>query len=142
MIGQAPSLPTGGNSRPELSPVVRPSKNLPDLAPRCGRCKRRHLPTLRCWAGKYAMAITRHVLATQGRTCWMCGRRATSSDHVQARSYGGDDSDDNLRPSCADCNARRGNAPNPFKPEPEPGRSGAGLSDRWRGATLDPGPVP
>lgn len=108
----------------------------PDLAPRCLRCRRRHLVTLRCWSGKYAQAITRHVLLTQGRTCWICGRRAATADHVVARSYGGDDSDQNLRPSCADCNARRGNNPNPFKPEAEPGRTGRALSSRWRSPNL------
>jgi 5-methylcytosine-specific restriction endonuclease McrA len=110
----------------------------PPLAPRCLKCNRRHLPTLRCWTGTYAQRMTRHVLMTQGRTCWICGGRATTADHVIARSYGGTDDPENLRPSCARDNSIRGNTPNPFPLDPEPPRTGAKLSSRWSVDRIEP----
>lgn len=101
------------------------------LAPRCPRCRRRHLPSLPCWSGHYAQRINAHVLATQGRRCWMCGGHATSADHVHPRSRGGTDEDRNLRPACAKHNSARGNKMNPFQPD-QTTINPATLSARWR----------
>ena len=80
-------------------------------APRCGRCRRRHLPALPCWAGRYAQATTRMVIATYGTVCHICRRPgATSADHVLPRSRGGTDAIGNLRPAHRRCNSRRGDA--------------------------------
>ena len=104
---------------------------VPQLEDRCAKCKRRHRAVLPCWSGKYAQRITRHVLRTQGTTCWMCGGTATTADHILARSRGGDDTDQNLRPACQVDNGRRGNTPNPFPLDPEPVTREAALSSRW-----------
>jgi 5-methylcytosine-specific restriction endonuclease McrA len=76
------------------------------------------------------------VLATKGTTCWLhlqgCTLVATEADHELPRSHGGDDSEENLLPSCRHCNARRGNAANPFKPDAPVTPAGVGLSPRWR----------
>lgn len=104
-----------------------------ELAPRCARCRSRHLPTLRCWRGRYAQDMTRHVLTTQGRVCWLCGRPgADSADHVTPRSHGGTDDPNNLRPAhTSPCNSRRGNR-HPFPTTtPEPAPAALGLSTRW-----------
>jgi 5-methylcytosine-specific restriction endonuclease McrA len=99
----------------------------------CPRCHRRHRADLPCWVGRYAQRMVWHVLHSQGRVCWICGEHATSADHVRPRSRGGDDSDENLRPCCGPCNARRGNKPNPFPPtSADVAPSGVGLSPRWR----------
>lgn len=102
------------------------------LAPYCSRCRHRHDPAAKCWAGSRRARIVAHVLATQGRVCWICGGPASTVDHVMPRSKGGDDSDGNLRPACHSCNSRRGNDDNPFEPEPVTMPAGVGLSDRWR----------
>lgn len=83
-------------------------------APRCGRCTRLHLTTLPCWASTYAARLVAATLATKGRTCWLCGEPgADSADHRIPRSYGGDDSPENLWPAHGRCNSERGNAPPP-----------------------------
>jgi 5-methylcytosine-specific restriction endonuclease McrA len=77
------------------------------------------------------MGMVRHVLNTQGRTCWICGGRATSADHVTPRSLGGDDTDANLRPACQPCNAKRGAQENPFDAEQPAALNGPPVSSRW-----------
>jgi hypothetical protein len=110
---------------------MRPEQLTHPLAPLCPRCGHRHLIEMRCWAGTYARKISAHVLATQGRTCWICGRTATSADHVIPRSRGGSDREENLRPCCKSCNSRKMTKDNPFPRDPEPERSAAPLSARW-----------
>jgi hypothetical protein len=104
-----------------------------ELAPVCGRCRKRHLVGLPCWRGTYATRVTRAVLATQGTVCWLCGKAgADSADHVTPRSRCGTDDPGNLRPAHNDpCNSRRQNR-DPFDPDPEPRPAGVGLSPRWR----------
>lgn len=103
-----------------------------ELAPRCGRCGKRHLVGLACWVGRYATRTTAAVLATQGTVCWLCGKSgADSADHVVPRSRGGTDHPDQLRPAHHECNSRRQNR-QPFDPDPEPRPTGVGLSPRWR----------
>ena len=81
-----------------------------DLAPRCVRCRKRHLPSLPCWRGRYSIAKTRRVYATQGRVCWLCGiDGADTVDHVIPRSRCGTDAPENLRPAHDACNKARGN---------------------------------
>lgn len=83
-------------------------------APRCPRCTRLHLTTLPCWASTYASRLVATTLATKGRTCWLCGEPgADSADHRIPRSYGGDDSPENLWPAHGRCNSERGNSPPP-----------------------------
>jgi hypothetical protein len=53
------------------------------------------------------------VLATYGDVCMLrmagCTRTATTKDHVVPYSMGGDDSIENFRPACRNCNSKRGN---------------------------------
>lgn len=107
-------------------------------APRCGDCRRRHNADLPCWRGAYARDVTREVLATQGNVCWMCGGKATTADHLEARARGGNDGMENLRPACRPCNSRKGTDGNPFEPEAETRPTGVGLSGRWRTAADTP----
>ena len=80
-------------------------------APLCPRCRRRHVPVLPCWAGRYAQAMTRLTLTTWGRVCHICGKPgATSADHLLPRSRCGTDAITNLRPAHRRCNSRRGDA--------------------------------
>lgn len=84
------------------------------LAPVCTHCHKRHLPSLRCWRGRYSTRLKGRVLAIKGRTCWLCGLPgADSIDHVIPRSRGGDDTDPNLMPAHVLCNVQRGNGPPP-----------------------------
>jgi 5-methylcytosine-specific restriction endonuclease McrA len=106
-----------------------------ELAPRCGRCRKRHLVGLPCWRGAYAAATTRALLATQGTVCWLCGKAgADSADHVVPRSKCGTDDLALMRPAHRECNSRRQNR-DPFEPDPEPRPTGVGLSPRWRTPT-------
>lgn len=97
---------------------------------RCARCQRPHRADLPCWRGSYASRITRHILTTKGRICWVCRGVAVSADHVLERSAGGDDTDDNLRPCCLSCNGRRAHRSNPFDQDP-PVESTLPRSERW-----------
>jgi hypothetical protein len=53
------------------------------------------------------------VLAEYGTACMVrmagCTRVATTKDHIVPYSHGGDDSLANFRPSCRNCNSKRGN---------------------------------
>jgi len=44
------------------------------------------------------------IFARYGRVCVHCGAPATDVDHLVPIAVGGDDSLENLRPSCARCN--------------------------------------
>lgn len=83
-------------------------------APRCGRCSRLHLATLPCWGSTYRQRLVAATLSTKGNLCWLCGEHgADTVDHRVPRSYGGDDSPENLMPAHLSCNSERGNAPPP-----------------------------
>lgn len=80
-----------------------------DLVAPCSRCRRRHLPGLPCWGGRYAQALRSLVLETFGDRCWLCGDPgATTADHVQPRARGGTDALENMRPAHSFCNTGRG----------------------------------
>jgi len=88
--------------------------NVPALAPRCARCRNRHLVALPCWRGRYVQRIARAVLAEHGDSCVHCGRHgARSVEHVVPRSYGGLDTLTNCRPAHLLCNQERGVRPMP-----------------------------
>lgn len=98
----------------------------PDLAPRCNRCRHRHLETLPCWAGRYVQIIRTVVFDTYGTDCWLCGHPdATTVDHVHPRSRGGTDALANLRPAHLFCNTGRGASP------PRPPAVTVETSERW-----------
>lgn len=79
------------------------------LAPRCSKCARRHLPALPCWVGRYAQRVTAAVIAHWGPVCIHCDRDgATTAEHVIPRAYCGTDALDNLRPAHLQCNVKRG----------------------------------
>ena len=107
-------------------------------APRCARCKRQHDPELPCWQGKYSRGVTAHVLATQGRLCWLaypgrCTGLATQADHIRPRSEWGSDDPGNLRPACRSCNsARHRDAPFDVDPTPLPRPASPPISSAWR----------
>lgn len=100
-------------------------------SPRCAKCRHRHRVELPCWKGAHRDAVTAMVLA-QSSVCWICRGPATTADHIQPRSQGGDDSPENCRPACLPCNSGRGTADNPFSPEEPTPRAGVPLSPRWR----------
>jgi hypothetical protein len=82
------------------------------LAPRCPRCRHRHLVELRCWAGRYVAQVLGLVLTTYGDTCCHCAQPgARSVEHVQPRSHGGTDDLANLLPAHLRCNQERGTRP-------------------------------
>ncbi|MGF0262557.1 HNH endonuclease [Rhodococcus ruber] len=54
--------------------------------------------------------------AYYGGRCWICGGKATVTDHVKPLSKGGSNWPSNARPACVPCNASK-NAKWPFKPE-------------------------
>lgn len=43
-----------------------------------------------------------------GNLCWVCGAGAKQTDHVIALAAGGSNWPANMRPACAQCNARKG----------------------------------
>ncbi|MCK6508197.1 HNH endonuclease [Myxococcota bacterium] len=50
------------------------------------------------------------VLATHGRVCWICGKPIGDDltlDHVKAKSEGGSNGEENLRPAHWKCNFDR-----------------------------------
>lgn len=61
--------------------------------------------------GRENSRLTRAVIEVYGSACWLqlpgCTRRATTKDHVIPVAAGGDDSIENLRPACNNCNAKR-----------------------------------
>ncbi|GAA1354004.1 HNH endonuclease [Falsarthrobacter nasiphocae] len=55
------------------------------------------------------LAVTRRgVLRRDGHRCAYCGRTATTVDHIQPRSRGGEDSWENLVACCLACNGAKG----------------------------------
>lgn len=102
------------------------------LSPRCPTCRARHRPDLPHWWGRYATEMSRLTLATHAPVCHMCGEFADTADHVTPRSLGGGDDPENLLPACRSCNSRRGNDPNPHKPDEPVTPAGVGLTERWR----------
>jgi 5-methylcytosine-specific restriction endonuclease McrA len=81
----------------------------PDLSPNCPKCRHRHLPALRCWAGRYSQQLANATFTLYGDTCWLCGfPGADTCDHVQPRARGGTDTLANLRPAHRFCNTGRG----------------------------------
>lgn len=72
------------------------------------------------------------MVLRQSRTCWICRGTATTADHILARSRGGDDQPENLRPACGPCNSARGTRENPFTAEEPVPPAGVQLSPRWR----------
>lgn len=58
----------------------------------------------------YGTEQKRDLAAMTNQHCWYCGEKLDSGlhiEHQQPRSRNGPDSDDNLVPSCADCNMRK-----------------------------------
>lgn len=103
------------------------------LASPCPVCRRRHLADLPCWLGEYRTIVTAALFETvpPRRPCWICGKDgASTADHLTARSRGGTDALENLRPAHLACNAARGNADPANLPvvigEPDP------IPPRWR----------
>ena len=98
-------------------------------APHCRRCRRRHLPGLPCWGGRYVVKVRALVLSTYGDICCHCGLPGSRSvEHLQPRSHGGTDQLDNLRPAHLACNVSRGTNPMPgWGLEPVPVET----SPRW-----------
>lgn len=64
-------------------------------------------------SGRASTELTALVLATYGNVCHLrlpgCTRVATTKDHIVPYSLGGDDSLENFRPACRNCNSKRGN---------------------------------
>lgn len=64
------------------------------------------------YAPKVSVARRRQHWQRTGGRCWYCGktfsrRSAMQLDHIQARSRGGSNDDQNLVPCCKDCNRRK-----------------------------------
>lgn len=61
--------------------------------------------------GRRNSAMTRHVIEQYGAECYLhlpgCTYVATTRDHVIPLAAGGEDSLDNCRPACRNCNSRR-----------------------------------
>ncbi|MET7808612.1 HNH endonuclease [Micromonospora chersina] len=58
-------------------------------------------------------ATTEQVMARwryYGDRCWMCGDRATATDHVKPLAAGGSNWPANLRPACEHCNCVKGHS--------------------------------
>jgi 5-methylcytosine-specific restriction endonuclease McrA len=43
-----------------------------------------------------------------GNKCWVCGEKATATDHVKSLFRGGSHWPANLRPICKPCNSKKG----------------------------------
>ena len=56
---------------------------------------------------RWRYVVKPRILARDGFTCWNCGGRATTVDHIVPRAAGGSDRPDNLRASCVRCNLIR-----------------------------------
>ncbi|QMV84740.1 HNH endonuclease [Corynebacterium hindlerae] len=64
------------------------------------------------WGGRRVQRLLALVLAEYGDTCHLCGQPgADTVDHIVPRSWGGDDSLDNVRPAHHACNCSRGAMP-------------------------------
>ncbi|MGK3947422.1 HNH endonuclease [Microbacterium sp. K2] len=61
--------------------------------------------------GRASQSLTRLVLETYGRVCWLqlpgCTGIATTKDHVIPHAAGGPDTLENMRPACKSCNSKR-----------------------------------
>jgi hypothetical protein len=67
---------------------------------------------------KKKLSIRNELVATYGRSCWLCGRgiayeAVLSIDHVHPLSKGGSSKIHNLRLAHESCNRKRGNGPVP-----------------------------
>jgi 5-methylcytosine-specific restriction endonuclease McrA len=51
------------------------------------------------------------ILERDGYRCMLCGKPATTVDHILPRSKGGGDEPENLRAACGRCNYGRRTAP-------------------------------
>lgn len=64
-------------------------------------------------SGRESTHLTALVLATYGNVCMLrmagCTGKATTKDHIVPYSHGGDDSLENFRPACRNCNSKRSN---------------------------------
>ena len=58
--------------------------------------------------GKGWAAISRRVIARDRGICHWCGGKATTADHLIARSLGGTNDLSNLVAACKPCNSSRG----------------------------------
>ncbi len=63
----------------------------------------------RSMLGKFTSEQLMARFAFYGGRCWICGKPATTIDHVIPISKGGTNWPANLRPACRTCNARKGN---------------------------------
>ena len=60
-------------------------------------------------------AVRKLVLARDRHICWMCGRHATTVDHLVPRSKGGSMDPSNLAAACEKCNyAKKANGDSPL----------------------------
>lgn len=64
-------------------------------------------------SGRRSQELTRLVLATYGRNCWLrlpgCTKVATTKDHITPWKQGGNNDLANFRPACKSCNSKRQN---------------------------------
>jgi 5-methylcytosine-specific restriction endonuclease McrA len=66
------------------------------------------------WGGRRAQRLTAACLARDNYRCRvprngvLCGRPASTADHIVPRDAGGPHTLDNLRAACLSCNSRRG----------------------------------
>jgi 5-methylcytosine-specific restriction endonuclease McrA len=85
------------------------------------------------WGGRKVAKLRLAVLVRHGSTCVLCHQpinlaarwpdgRSFTIEHVAARSTGGTDMLDNLRPAHLSCNSARGNRPHP--PDRRPTKRG------------------
>lgn len=99
-------------------PALRPCLTCNKLStngtrcPECTRARQRARDAARGSAGLrgYDATYRRHrrIILVDNPRCTYCPAPATTVDHKQALSSGGDNSLDNLVPSCGPCNFSRG----------------------------------
>jgi 5-methylcytosine-specific restriction endonuclease McrA len=85
-----------------IAAVIQYAKSHPELSKR-KRATRTHAPG-------YGYTNKKHVTARWemfGNKCWICGKEATTTDHVKPIKKGGSHWPANLRPACAKCNASK-----------------------------------
>ncbi len=46
--------------------------------------------------------------ALNGQSCALCGQPATHADHITPLAYGGTNHPENIQPTCATCNLKKG----------------------------------
>ncbi len=51
------------------------------------------------------------IFKSKGYLCWYCGKDAETLDHFIPKIKGGTNADDNLIPSCTNCNIRKRERP-------------------------------